>query len=160
MHLDLMKKKMEALETHNTHRVRRGSLAIIEISGSRQGNGGILQAEQDWEEVVDKNRKLSRQLEKVSKQLNEARQTIQFLKKDTADSHGLKVVFSRSNCDCCPATSTTPSSLASVAWDLSSCASSFQNISKRRFVFHFCSHLFSSWTSFRLLISSSDRPRQ
>ena len=51
----------------------------------------FLQAERDWEEVVGDNRKLSKQVERLSRQLQENKQTVHALKAESAENKSLKV---------------------------------------------------------------------
>ena len=47
--------------------------------------------ETDWEELMEKNKKLMKQIDKLTRQLDDAKQTIQAMKSESAENKALKV---------------------------------------------------------------------
>uniref|UniRef100_A0A914X7A4 Uncharacterized protein n=1 Tax=Plectus sambesii TaxID=2011161 RepID=A0A914X7A4_9BILA len=83
-HRQLKDAKRE-LETKDTHLdLLRKKLLTLESDAS-------IKAERDWEEVVEDNKKLARQVEKLSKQLHDNKQTVHAMKSESAENKSLKM---------------------------------------------------------------------
>ena len=91
-HVDLLRKKLVSLESEQTLKVRSD---FVECRARKQ-------VEQDWEELMEKNKKLAKQYDKLVRQYEESQATLKALKSESVENKTLRVrsltIYFISNC--------------------------------------------------------------